>query len=364
MRRMFTIVILFTLLWTSCGHPIPPPPPSPPPPCDPCPPPPPPPPPPPLPPPLPSPPTRDQALAIRTSGMQGLTVHTDQFGDLPWFEAALSSLNATDRQAVYAVKHAAGDTHCLIDISWNYAEPGQPYGSGNLVPPRDMTGDLSSFRDLVEEIIRAGFIPVVFLAGDGQSNPNGGYNDPVGWTRGYQWLYMAMGRITTIPSEWQPLLPYIVFVPGFDGVFYGWDPYQVAAFGSRFRTICPICYLAIEHNIGHIPVGGGPADYGFNGPMSTYDAILSEFDPYNLHQDSTWQIAGRLLGPRWRRPGDMPAGDDPAPPWYLAPGTPRGPYVTVAFEYDTYFWVRNRVTTAQVGQHRQYLKSLGYQWVN
>lgn len=296
--------------------------------------------------------------------MQGFTFRSSQFGDLPWFEAALSSLNESDRRALYAAKHAMGDTHCLLDISWNYAEPGQPYGSGNRVPPRDMTGDLPAFRALVEEVIRAGFIPVVFLAGDGQSNPRGGYNDPVGWTYGYQWLYAQLGRIRSIPDEWQKLLPYVVFVPGFDGVFYGWDPYQVAAFGARFRLICRLCHLALEHNIGHIPVGGGPADYAIGGPMSTYDVILSEFDPDNLLQDSTWQVAGRLLGPLWRRPPEMPAGDDPNPPCYTCVPTLRGPYMVIPFEYDTYRWVRGQVTAAQVSVHRQYLTRLGYPVVN
>lgn len=298
--------------------------------------------------------------------MQGLLVPTTQFGILPWFEAALSSLSPADRQIVYATKRMAGDTHCLVDVSWNYAESGQPYGSGNSVPPRDMTKNLPAFRELVEEIIRNGFIPVVFLAGDGQSNPNGGYNDSIGWTYGYQWLYANMERLIGNIAVYsaQDLSPYIVWSPGFDGVFYGWFPSQVGAFGSRFRQLLPNGYLALEHNIGHIPVGNGPVDYAPGGLVSSYDVILTEFDPYDLHQDSTWQIAARLLGPRWRRPSDMPAGDDPSPPWYLAPGTPRGLYYTNAFEYDTYFWVRNRATAAQVDQHRQYLKSLGYPIVN
>lgn len=140
---------------------------------------------------------------------------------------------------------------------------------------------------------------------------------------------------------------------------YGWTPDQIEAFGAQFRALCPTGYLAIEHSTGHIPLGEGPTDWTPTGRMKDYDVLLSEFDPDNLHQDSTWQIAGRLLGPRYRRPADQPSGDDPAPPWYLSQGSPRGPFGVCAFEYDTYNWVRGKSATA-VQANRAYLTAMGW----
>lgn len=87
--------------------------------------------------------------------------------------------------------------------------------------------------------------------------------------------------------------------------------------------------------------------------------VLQEF-PGPPTGDQVWQVAARELGPSYVRPPDQPSGDDPNPPYYLAGGTPRGPWFAVAFEYDEYRWVRNLVTATQNQQERQYLAALGY----
>lgn len=301
--------------------------------------------------PLPPVPNREQVCRVHTT-FQGLTVATAQFGSLPWFGAALSWLTPQDRQAVYAAKRAAGDTHCELVLSGSYTEPGQAYQN---IPGRDLSSDLSALVALVDEIVRAGFTPMLFLAGDGQSNPAGGYNDPVGQTYGHQWL---MAHLSAVTESLGDLCAYVLFLPGFDGIFYGWDPAQVAAFGVRFRELLPNGYLGIEFNTGHLPVGNGPGDYAPGGPMQAYDVIVCEFDR-PLTQDSTWQIAARLLGPAYRRPAEEPAGDDPTPPFYLKDGTPRGPYFTVAYEYDTYYWVRG-LPASEVDASRAYLRAIGF----
>jgi len=294
--------------------------------------------------------TRDQVCRVRTS-FQGLTVHTSQYGDLPWFEPAISSLSPEDREAVYAAKHAAGDTHLGIAVSWRYAEAHQAYEH---VPGRDLSNDLPTLRALVEDAIRHGFIVTLHLAGDGQSTASG-YNDPVGWTYGHQWL---MAHLAEIIAAMDGVNDAILYVPGYDGVFYGWTPDQVIAFGQKFRQLLPNGYLAIEHNIGHIPVGNGAGDWA--GPLQTYDVVLSEFD-WPLHKDSTWQIAGRLLGPTYHRPSDQPAGDDPTPPWYLKAGTPRGKYYAIAYEYGEYQWVRGQASAADLKRAADYLRAMGYE---
>ncbi len=148
-----------------------------------------------------------------------------------------------------------------------------------------------------------------------------------------------------------------------DGVFYGSTPDQIRAFGVAFRALLPTGYLAIEHQPGRIPVGGGAGDWAAGGGMSTYDVLLSEFNNWAPGQpagDGVWQVGGRLLGPAYRRPSDQPAGDDPHPPWYLREQTARGPYYAVAFEFAEYEWVRERMTIGRIQELRRYFRSLGW----
>ena len=333
-----------------------------------------------------TPPTRAQVCGVNLS-FQGLTVNTAQFGSLPWFEAALSSFNEADRAIIYAAKHAAGDTHAVVDISWNYAESGQPYGINdalgvhNIVPPRDLTGDLVTFKALVAEVIANGFIPVIFLAGDSEG-AGPGYNDPVGWTYGYDWLTAhlpgILGALASGPDGID-LTPWCLFVPGFDSVFYGWEPSNVkfAAFGALFRALLPNGYLGILHQMGKIPIGGGQADYAPGGAMVNWDVLLSQFgrigdaasrnalksaNPVDYVGNDIWQVATRTLGPAYVWPSDEPANADSHPaPWYLVSGNPRGPYFVCAFEWvGLYDFIRGNESAEAVSQDRAYLKSLGY----
>src|SRR5205823_10255601 len=116
-------------------------------------------------------PTRDQVLSVNLM-FQGLTVQTAQFGALPWFEAALAWLTPQDRQAVYAAKQKAGDTHCIIALPSGpplYDEPNQPYSADRFGPLDWTAGNTAidpKFVALVAEVIRAGFVPLLFLGGD------------------------------------------------------------------------------------------------------------------------------------------------------------------------------------------------------
>jgi hypothetical protein len=187
------------------------------------------------------------------------------------------------------------------------------------------------------------------------------------------------------------LTPYMIFRASWDAQFYSWgDPaaarskgglrwrytraarpapltakqldeqqQRVKDFGLLFRSILPLGNLAIEHTPGNIPTGEGGGDYAPGGLMQTYDTILSEFDTF--HQDSYWQIAGRMLE-HYVRPSDQPAGDDPHPPWYLATGNPRGPYFWCAFEptkHGAYEWCRGRTTREAMQQEDAYIRATG-----
>ncbi len=308
-------------------------------------------------------PSRAQVCAINVS-LQGLTYHTSQFGDFPaWFYAML---NTPDRASARAAHRAAGDTHITIPISEAYKEPGTLWPD-ELKQGYDFTQDLAAFRAVLTEAICDGFFIDVPLAGDGLgSGP--GYNDPVGNTYGCQWLMANLPRIIAGLQQAPDLTPYIIFRPGWDSVFYGWgtigenpdpQPGRVRDFGALFRQLLPNGYLAIEHTPGNIPCGEGGGDYAPGGLMRTYDTIMSEFN--TVHEDSCWQVVARMVSP-YNRPPDQPTGDDPHPPWYLAPGTERGPYFYVAFEPTiggVYQWCRGQCSLADVEAVRSYLRGLG-----
>ena len=315
-----------------------------------------------------TPPTRAQVCGVNLT-FQGLMVNTTQFGTLPWFEVALISLNAADRAVVYAAKHAMGDTHCVVVAAWDYGESGQPYGTGQTVPPGDLTGDFPTFKAIVQEVINNGFYPYVILGGDG----------------GVAAANALMPQILGVLRAGTDLTPWCLFVVGFDSVFYGlFSPADVTAFGATFRALLPSGYLGIEFTAGVSHIGGGQADYAAGGGLQTYDVILSEFNGPSMDLGSSswdsawrqvnpgpgpnyrgnqiWQIAHRLLGPAYVIPADQPAdADSPTPPWYLASGNPRGPYFPCAFEWvGEYNFVRGLETSDQVSRDRAYFRSLGY----
>jgi hypothetical protein len=136
------------------------------------------------------------------------------------------------------------------------------------------------------------------------------------------------------------------------------------------RALSGNCYLGIEHNQGHIPLGEGGDDYKPGGRMQNFDVIFGEFDDSpdpNTGNDSIWQICGRMIRP-YNRPPDQPGNDDPNPPFYMNYPNPRGQFYYVGFEYSfnfgAYAWVRvdmNNYVGLQnaIGIHRNYMKALG-----
>lgn len=315
---------------------------------------------------LPAPPSRDRACRIRLS-FSGLTVTTQQYGTLPWYDMALFALtNPADREAVYAAKAAAGDRHCLMSFDPDegghvnrlgpYADILIPYS--HMLHPDRMRAD-------TREVITHGFTPLINLGCDNEG-------DGQHLTRALERL---QALVICLQADEVDLTPYVVVMPGWDGTFYGWDPAEIETFGHTFRALLPNGYLAIEHDPGHVPIGGGAGDWSLHGPMSTYDIILSEFqfppsptlspEAHAAYMQQVWQVALRLLGPAWVPPADADAYMTTAyaiSKWYLREGTPRGPYYPVAFEWDggTFAWVQGGTTSANNAQERAYLSALGY----
>lgn len=292
---------------------------------------------------------------------QNQIITTRQYGTQPWFEPVLASVtDPLDRQSVYQQKRATQQRHQIIEFNTDDWGPNPPNRGWAWGPIPSMEDNPDKFLALTEEIIRAGLFPIIAFDGDdGQA--------------GHVNAMRQLPILLHILQQWSKhgdLTPYILFARLWDGVFYGSTPEQIADFGRAFRALCPLGHLAIEHNFGHIPVGEGGDDYQPGGRMSTYDVILSEFDD-PPHNDTIWQIGGRLLQP-YHRPADQPANDDPFPPgapFYLGAGNPRGSYVAVAFEtWAPYDWVRVGDPLAprglslkrEIDLRRQYYYDIGY----
>jgi len=320
--------------------------------------------------PLPAPPSRDELIGVNIT-FQGLVVDTTQFGKLPWFEAALPWLTPQDRQAVYAAKHQAGDTHCIVFLPSGpalYDEANQAYSADKFGPLDWTAGNTTidpKFTDLIQEVIKEGFRILLYLGGDGD-----GDHYKVAFTQ-LDLLYNNLDYRFT-------LYKYCAVVPGWDGVFYGWPLEQVMIFGQRFRQLFPDGTLALHYSTGHIPVGEGGDDYKPRaagqdiqvnpGRMADYDLLLGEYGgtDYNIHMDSTWQILNRLEKD-YIRPPDQPAGDDPDRRYYLNVPNPRGPWGHCAMEYNLYAAVRCGTDfagmVAKTQANRAYLKSMGVKHV-
>lgn len=294
-------------------------------------------------------PSRETVCGVNVT-FQGLTVDTTQFGTLPWFEPAFSALSLADRKSVYRAKHAAGDTHVIIEFN----KGGAVYDSTDEQPYKyinapDFEAFPTAFRHLVEEILTNGFIPGVVFDGDNGDNPVDGHPN-------------AMRQLPILARLLEGLHDRVLYLRFWDGVFYGSSIENIMAFGAAFRNLIPNGYLGIEHNPGHIPLGEGGDDYHPGGRMKDYDVIFSEFEDSSRPDqgnDTIWQIVGRMIHP-YHRPADQVG--DPTPPFYLV-DSPRGPRFYCAFEFNSlwgaYAWVRGRVSAADITTHRQYFKSLG-----
>ena len=199
-------------------------------------------------------------------------------------------------------------------------------------------------------------VALVFLGGDG----------PLGYPIAMQQLPLVMNALRG--SSYGDLTKYVVVIPGWDSVFYGWEPAheKIPGFATAFRALCATCFLGIEHGTGHIPLGEGDSDWVRGGDMQGYDLLLSEFND-DQFDDTVWQAASRLLGPAYRPPPDEPLADDPGVPFgatngrfYLRDGTERGRFYTCAFEFGEYGYVRSQYDAAHVQQQRDYFTKIGY----
>lgn len=311
-------------------------------------------------------PTREQLIAVRTTGMQGLWLDDGPF--LDWFLTS-PDYDASKRQRAYALKQAHGDTHCLLALSWNYQEDGAFAPAGF-----DGTKDWPRFLAIMDEVLDAGFLVSLHLAGDGLG-AGPGYNDPKGWTYGWQWL---MANFSDIWARLGSRTPFTIPCPGFDGCIPDWaGPENNWHRTNEWIQLCrsvigPDAPLFLYLSSGYWAWSGETNDYATTDGQQV-DGVYYEGpipfgppEPYNAGDsapwDQIWQISKRLLRSAYVRPSDQPANDDPG----TVPGshqTPRGPMQPVFLEYATFPWVRKDISQATIGWQRQYLRNMGWEYV-
>lgn len=307
-------------------------------------------------------PTREQVCGITCRSMNSCPdVVTKQWGKIPWFEPILGTLvDPQDRANVYAVKHGMGDTHAIIGMSSvagvMYDEP---CDIQHVYEPNQEL-QLPWFRALIEEIIRNRFVPVIALDGDN------GDNVPRGSANALRQLPILINLLQS--SHYRDLREDVLIARFWDGVFYGTSRENALKFGQEFRRLNPNGHLAIEHQPGRIPFGEGTDDWMPGAAMSFYDVPCHEFDYANdvPPNPTIWQVGGRMLGAAYVIGPDQDG--DFHPPNYQLHGTPRGPWINCALEWEGTYWAVRRGTApghstlALEQQRRDYLLARGWKY--
>lgn len=281
---------------------------------------------------------------------QGVTIHTTEFGAMPWWPACWAWLNPQSRQEAAAQLLAMGEQLILIaypDGRALYDEPGQFY-SADKFPAKSIT--MAAFGDLVVEALALGFQGChLFLGGDTDFNES---NAQV----------QELGPLFAARPEGN-LNDYCLVLPGWDGVWHApggvYTRDELRAFSLNARA-AGVKYVGCEHGTGYGLAGDGAGgDYEPGGVMSAYDAIFGEFDDGRF-DDTVWQILARYLGPAYVRPPEQPANDDPPPtPWWIGGLNELGqPYVYRVFEFAMYGAVRG-TSNATIQTWRQKFYAYG-----
>lgn len=317
-------------------------------------------------------PTRAQVIAVNAS-FQGLTLPQGPLGGpVPMFGPFCYGLDAAGRQAWRNVELAAKNTHCIRALSCNYDDGPFSYTQAYGIPGCDFTQDLLGLKTRLAEDLTAGLLPVLYLAGDGQSH------SVDGGTYGYPWLMANLPRIATALNDSTvcgfSFADVGIAVDGFELITDGgWSPDDFesgtlatrAAFGPK---------AAIGSHIGTYTWWGdgtgssrGPVGDWASPAGQAIDVCFEEGDvPFvdansqplpNENADGWQQRASARYGPEAMNilPKNVIEWE-----WPIQPATPRGERVSVAWEFDEYRWTRNQVALSEIQNERKYLASLSF----
>ena len=317
---------------------------------------------------LPAPPSRDAVVNVHAD-FANLRDSKDRPMFTPFIFSLMDDCDNGSADACADVEdwltrlQAAGDTHIAVSITYDY---GEDLGWAPRYPIHglDLTQRVPVLRTYLERLIRRGFIPILFLGCDGHaSDPNGGYNDPVGWSYGLPWCEANLPGIVGQLRSGRDLAPYILWIGGWDGCFPDWSPDQTNEFHTFLRSIVgDAANIATEFGNGYIHMGNGGSDW-YQPGLDQVDVFFIEFATNILDPNvscGVQQVASRMLGPDVTFQAGPPC-DGTSPPFYLqAPRSPRGPLVVVAWEYAAYLATRKQLDPAGASAQGAYLSSLGF----
>lgn len=292
-------------------------------------------------------PTREAACTVRCS-FQGLWMQTQRYGPLPWWPAGLTAFEH-ELDAILDQLLAAGDTHCQVDLVWDYGEPGQPWGSGRLVPSVDLRHNLPRYRAIVDRVIDRGLSPIFMMPGEGQE--------------GLRWIFDHFRPVVAALREGYDRTAYGPFWFGYDGTWpAAWTVRDMKRVLPFIRSVIgDRAYFGLMFSTG--PAGNpylfveDQGDYA-KPWMQAIDIIMASTHPDQVECPALVNSAQYMLGPALR-PGGRCTPDWHAPSWLLAPGTPRGPYYWGWIEWNAYEWVRGWVTAEKIAADRARMRSVG-----
>jgi hypothetical protein len=300
-------------------------------------------------------PTRDQLTHSRLH-FGGQDVTLPRYGTIPWFDAALQALTPDERQIVYAMKRASGDTMVMLALWWAYSDASCVYPVNNGFGI-DFSTNWAGYKALIQEAIDNGFCIELKLACEGQQRVPG--------QLGYFW---AMQQAPALMAYLSDVLPWCVVSLGFELLGEGgnWSDQQVTDAHLMLRQAVGDNAIALELGEGYNKWNAGQSDPDdgtacwATSAGQAIDVFEQEF-PQPLEEGDHWRgceiLSRRNLGPSYSGPSD-PA--DPNPPFYFAHGTPRGPHVVWAYEYALYDWVRGNIAAPQYAQYRNAFAGFGY----
>lgn len=286
-------------------------------------------------------PTRMEAITTNCP-FQGLMVRT-KYGLLPWWSTVITSFE-DEVESICQQILDGGFSHEIVNVDWDYGEPGQPYGSGQLVPPRNLLGDLNTYCSIVDRVAGAGLIPIYAL--DGEGSPDWIRNNLVS-------LVSALG-----PER----IKYGPFEILYDGVWpAAWSVQTFKETIPWIRSIIgPDAYLGCMFAVGP---NGNPyffvedeSDYGKDW-MQCLDYVIMSTGPDQIVCPALINGMQYLDGPQIHNTSECIR--QFMGPWLMAPGTPRGPYVGGFREWKTYGWVRGWNSSQEISTDRNRAKAIG-----
>jgi len=294
--------------------------------------------------------TREERLAVR-GGFCSHPVTLNGYGTIPCFDPFTASLDAANRQIVYATKRALGLNAIVLSANYSYDYP---------VPGHDWRGELGALKSIVQEAISAGLIPIFTLTNGGQGDWHYWFdNDGANYRDGVAVFKRSpdLTRYLVSAILWE------VIGPGGD-----WTPDQVgtaqliqrSAWGEDVNAVC-----AIEYGSGYAKAflsghEDGRADWNTPAGMAVdlflYEAQQPVLDPSSM--DRNYDCTAALLGPAANVPPPPPPNHRPG--WYLRDDCPRGRRVACVFEDRAYAYIRGGISLEESAAITAFERSIGW----